>query len=413
MFRQMWTAVLAVIALVVAASCCTAAPASGNIPAQKKPGTNSIAMKMVLIPAGEFMMGNGHKAEDELTLLKPYYDVLWSTKYFDREYPQHRVRITRPFYMGAYHVTVGQFRQFAEASRYKTTAEESGIGAAGMDSVTGIYSNGEHREWSWRNPGYKQTDNHPVVSVSWDNAVAFCKWLGRKEGKTYRLPTEAEWEYACRARTTTRFYNGEDPEELADIANVWDQDCRSIFPPFLGHADISIAAHDGYVFTAPVGRFKPNAFRLYDMIGNAQQWCSDWFDEGYYSRSPTERPGRAKIRRASRRARMFMVPGARDRTVRPPGAGKCRRSPATIQAFALSVHSLLPKSARTRRNGRARTGRKRGRRRNRSKNEGVCYEASRSCDSGYWVVNRSVLLRLGWRRITSPWKTRLRPTRSE
>jgi formylglycine-generating enzyme required for sulfatase activity len=286
----MWTAILVVIAIVAAASCCASAPASGNIPAEKKPGTNSIRMKMVLIPAGEFMMGNGHKAEDELTLLKPYYNVLWSTKYFDREYPQHRVRITRPFYMGAYHVTVRQFRQFVEANRYRTTAEESRIGAAGMDSVTGIYSNGEHPEWSWRNPGFKQTDDHPVVSVSWYDAVAFCKWLSRKEGKTYRLPTEAEWEYACRARTTTRFYNGEDPEDLAEIGNIWDQDCRTVFPPAFGGGDISIAAHDGYVFTAPVGRFKPNAFRLYDMIGNAQQWCSDWFDEGYYSRSPKDDP---------------------------------------------------------------------------------------------------------------------------
>ena len=287
MLRQMWTAVLVVIAIVAAAWCCTAALASGNIRAEKKPGTNSIAMKIVLIPAGEFMMGNSHKAEDDLEVVKPYH---WCTvKYFDREYPRHRVRITRPFYLGAYAVTVGQFRRFVESTGYQTEAEKSGKGAAGIDPSTRL--NGNNPAWSWRSPGFKQTDSHPVVSVSWNDAVAFCKWLSRKESKRYSLPSEAEWEYACRAGSTTRFYNGEDPEKLADIANVYDLDCDAALPgpPRIKGVGV-IQAHDGYVYTAPVGSFRPNAFGLYDMTGNVQQWCADWDGDNYYRKSPVDDP---------------------------------------------------------------------------------------------------------------------------
>ncbi len=116
--------------------------------------------------------------------------------------------------------------------------------------------------------------------------MAFCKWLSRKESKNYRLPTEAEWEYACRAGTTTRYYNGDDPEMLAKIGNVADATYKVTFPDF----KYTIKASDGYVFTAPVGRFKPNALGLYDMQGNAGQWCSDWYDARYYAGSPTDDP---------------------------------------------------------------------------------------------------------------------------
>ena len=125
-----------------------------------------------------------------------------------------------------------------------------------------------------------------MVNVSWNDAVAFCKWLSRKEGKTYRLPTEAEWEYACRAGTTTRYYSGDDPETLAKVGNVADATAKAKFPDW----KCTIKASDGYVFTAPVGSFKPNAFGLYDMHGNAWQWCSDWYGEDYYAKSPTDDP---------------------------------------------------------------------------------------------------------------------------
>ncbi len=108
------------------------------------------------------------------------------------------------------------------------------------------------------------------MTVNWDDAVAFCEWLSKKEGKTYRLPTEAEWEYACRAGTATRYYSGDDPETLATVANVADATFKV---NFADEAYYGLRASDGYTYTAPVGRFKPNAFGLYDMHGNVWQWC--------------------------------------------------------------------------------------------------------------------------------------------
>ena len=195
------------------------------------------------------------------------------------------MRITKPFYLGTYHVTRGQFRQFVKDSGYKTDAEKGdNPGAWGWDAEKKTF--GFNKDYSWRNAGFEQTDEHPVVNVSWNDAVAFCKWLSKKEGKTYRLPTEAEWEYACRAGTTTRYYSGDDPETLAKVGNVADAAAKAKFPDW----KLTIKANDGYVFTSPVGKFKPNAFGLYDMHGNAWQWCADWYDESYYTKSPTDDP---------------------------------------------------------------------------------------------------------------------------
>ena len=245
-----------------------------------------VKMELVLIPAGEFKMGSGESAEETAVFFKKNYgmDFLTADSFKD-EHPQHRVRITKPFYLGAYHVTRGQFRQFVKDSGYKTDAEKGdNPGAYGWDAKKKTFD--FNKDYSWRNAGFEQTDEHPVVNVSWNDAVAFCKWLSKKEGKTYRLPTEAEWEYACRAGTTTRYSSGDDPETLAKVANVADATARAKFPDWKW----TIKASDGYVFTAPVGKFKPNAFGLYDMHGNAWQWCADWYDADYYTKSPTDDP---------------------------------------------------------------------------------------------------------------------------
>ena len=137
-----------------------------------------------------------------------------------------------------------------------------------------------------RTPGFPQTDDHPVVCVSWNDAVAFCEWLSSKEKRRYRLPTEAEWEYACRAGTRTYFWCGDDPEALPQVGNVADASLKEKF------ANYSYAIHgrDGYTFTSPVEAFAPNPFGLYDMHGNACQWCADWFDADYYHNSPLTDP---------------------------------------------------------------------------------------------------------------------------
>jgi formylglycine-generating enzyme len=245
-----------------------------------------VKMEITLIPAGEFMMGSGESAEETAEFFnKTYRAELSKEAIFKREHPQHRVRITKAFYLGTYHVTRGQFRQFVADTRYKTDAEKGEKpGAYGWNPVTKKI--GFNERYSWRNTGFEQTDEHPVVNVSWNDAVAFCKWLSKKEGKNYRLPTEAEWEYACRAGTTTRYYSGDDPETLSKVGNVADAAFKAKFPAAKG----TTKASDGYVFTAPVGKFKPNAFALYDMHGNAYEWCADWYDPEYYATSPVDDP---------------------------------------------------------------------------------------------------------------------------
>ena len=247
---------------------------------------NGIKLKMVLIPAGEFMMGSGGSAEEMAAFFDETYDTdSVSADYFRDEYPQHRVQITRPFYLGTYHVTRGQFRQFVADTGYKTDVEKG-------DGDDGQAWNPDKKKFEfngrcWHNAGFAQSDEHPVVNVSWRDAVAFCQWLSRKDGNTYRLPSEAEWEYACRAGTTTRYYSGDDPETLAKVANVPD---AAFNAKFTWHLKFAIKASDGYVYTSPVGSFQPNAFGLYDMHGNARQWCADWYGTGYYATSPTDDP---------------------------------------------------------------------------------------------------------------------------
>lgn len=253
--------------------------------------TNLLGMKLTLIPAGEFMMGS---ADDE-------------SEHQSDEGPIHRVRITKPFYLGVYEVTIGEFRQFVEATNYQTDAEKDGRGGWG-------YTGNDDRpfergpRFTWKETGFAQKDNQPVVNVSWNDAVAFCDWLSRKESETYRLPTEAEWEYACRAGTATRFYHGDDAAKIARVGNVADATMNQKFVDWIkvnsvDREKIGTASHsDGYVFTAPVGKFQANAFGLYDMQGNVWEWCADWDSAKYYHDSPTEDPqgpenGKAKIRR--------------------------------------------------------------------------------------------------------------------
>ena len=234
--------------------------------------TNSIGMKLVPIPAGEFMMGGTETAE---ALVKAFAAYHRKPEFFGDEYPRHRVRITRAYYLGKYEVTVGQFRRFVDATGYKTEAERDGTGGWGYNAATGKCE-GRNLKYNWRDPGFKQTDDYPVLNVTWNDAVAFCRWLSRKEGKTYRLPTEAEWEYAARAGTETRYSNGNDPAALAKVGNVKDAKGRTIFP-HVQELDMPPSGHPR--FTVPVGQFPPNCFGLCDMHGNVWEWCSDWYGE--------------------------------------------------------------------------------------------------------------------------------------
>ena len=217
--------------------------------------TNSIDMKLKLIKPGRFTMGSPKEEEGR----------------HDDEGPQHEVEISKAFYMGACPVTKGQFAAFVKDDGYLTDAEMDGKGGSAFNLAT---LNWEQKpEYTWRHPGFSQGDEHPVVEVSWNDATAFCAWLSKKEGKTYELPTEAEWEYASRAGTKTRFWCGDADASLQGNANIADAALKEKAPG----AAWPVAWDDGYAFTSPVGTFKANPWGLCDMGGNVCQWCSDWY----------------------------------------------------------------------------------------------------------------------------------------
>ena len=229
--------------------------------------TNSIGMKLVLIPPGEFMMGSTQEEVDQL--LKDAKEKNYDHWYIERlpaEAPRHRVRLTKPFYLGVCEVTVGAFRRFVDETGYTTDAEKDGKGGFGRDEKGGWV---QKPEFVWRNPGFTQTDANPVVNVGWNDAAAFCQWLSRKDGKEYRLPTEAQWEYACRAGSRGQYCFGNGESALGEYARYVENSGGQ--------------AH-------PVGGKKPNAWGLYDMHGNVWEWCADWLAGGYYADSPVDDP---------------------------------------------------------------------------------------------------------------------------
>jgi formylglycine-generating enzyme required for sulfatase activity len=263
--------------------------------AQPSTITTPTGLNLVLIPAGEFLMGGVEPAE---SLAQTYSRYHRPATYFADEYPQHRVRISRPFYMGQTEVTIAQFRQFTTETGYRTEAEIDGKGGWGYNAET-RKCEGRRTRFTWRDPGFPQSDNHPVVNVTWNDAQAFLQWLGKRDGHTYRLPTEAEWEYANRAGSTTRYNTGSDPLSLQPAANTLDDTGITEFPHV---GEELIASGAKIIFTAPVAQYRPNAWGLYDMHGNVWEWCSDWYGEKYYRKSPAADPqgprkGNVKVRR--------------------------------------------------------------------------------------------------------------------
>jgi formylglycine-generating enzyme len=182
---------------------------------------------------------------------------------------EHEVEITRDYWLGKTEVTVGQFRDFVADTGYQTEAEK-GDGAFGWDGDK--RKSVKDKRYNWRSPGFKQTDEHPVVCLSWNDAKAFCDWLAKKSGRPMRLPTEAEWERACRGGTQTSFHFGDDEEDLRLYANVADESFRKATKGGSG-----IKGDDGHAFTAPVRSLRPNAYGLYGMHGNACEWCADQY----------------------------------------------------------------------------------------------------------------------------------------
>jgi formylglycine-generating enzyme required for sulfatase activity len=141
----------------------------------------------------------------------------------------------------------------------------------------------ERSDRSWRNPGFPGNESYPAVCLDWNDAKAYAAWLARKTGKTYRLLTEAEWEYGARARTEPgaypRYSFGNNEKDLCRYGNGADQTAKSSIP---GAKDWTVApCNDGYAYTSPVGSFAANGFGLYDMQGNAWQWTEDCWHDNY------------------------------------------------------------------------------------------------------------------------------------
>jgi formylglycine-generating enzyme required for sulfatase activity len=256
------------------------------------PLVNSLGMTLVRIPAGAFLMGS----DESIAQLQKDYPLMERRRLEELadEAPVHQVRITKDFYMGATEVTVGQFRAFVEQSGYVPESIADGTGGYGYNAQYDASKTrrqdafeGRDTRYSWLNPGFPQSERHPVVNVTWGDAQALAKWLTQREGRTYRLPSEAEWEYAARAGTRTRYASGDAPESLLQVANTFDASAAPTWPQFATHA---LKGNDGFAFTAPVASFAPNAFGLYDMHGNAWEWTQDLYDENYYAHSPMNDP---------------------------------------------------------------------------------------------------------------------------
>ncbi len=214
---------------------------------------------MIVVPSGQFLMGAAAGEEERENL---------ADEFRHRSQPQRKVKIER-LAVGRFEVTRGQYRVFAEA-----TAR----GAEGCFAWSGDRFELDPAR-SWRSPGYAQGDTHPAVCVSWEDAGAYVRWLTQRTGRTYRLLSEAEWEYTARAGTRTPRYWGDDADMACTYANGADRTTAASAP---GAGALGIAnCDDRHAYTAPVGAFRANAFGLHDMLGNVGEWTQDCWNANY------------------------------------------------------------------------------------------------------------------------------------
>jgi formylglycine-generating enzyme len=222
-------------------------------------------MEFVWVPGGCYAMGCENNSND-----------------CDKdEHPSHEVCVDG-FWMASKEVTVGQFRRFVEATGHRTDAEKNGwswvysFTARNWENKPGI---------NWRNPGFPQDDRHPVVHVSWHDAQAMLRWLGEKSKGQYQLPTEAQWEWACRAGSRSARFWGNQPDDTCRYANVADRSAQERIPAIKAHG-----CSDGFPFTAPAASFAANGYGLYDMLGNVWEWCQDVYNPSGYSQHQKNNP---------------------------------------------------------------------------------------------------------------------------
>jgi len=260
-------------------------------------GTDSLGTQFVRLPAGEFRMGaSKHDGTNVIETTHPYDtipDGVGSTYEMRfKESPAHQVRLTEPFEIATHEVTVDQWKRFLEATGYHSTVEAAGgILTPVPDDRPGVLMIDTLPEADWQSPGFEQAGNHPVVGISWEDANAFCQWMTQVEGRQYRLPTEAEWEYACRAGTDTIYSTGNDPQDVVKTGNMADASFAELYSDATARQRVIEVAKrhdDGYVYTAPIGSYPPNPWGLHDMHGNVWEWTNDIYLEKEYQRRMRE-----------------------------------------------------------------------------------------------------------------------------
>lgn len=233
--------------------------------------TSFIAPEMVLIPAGSFKMGSNEGESDE----KPVHEVQLDS-----------------FYLAKYEVTVGEFKKFIENTGYQTDADKDG-GSNLWNGNEWEKENGVN--WKYDAEGNVQPTanyDHPEIHVSWNDATAYTKWLSKKTGLNYRLPTEAEWEYAAGNGSKHTKYSWGNGDPLGKQGgNVADETGATRFNWAKSTENIFVSYNDGFASTAPIGSFNANELGLYDMSGNVWEWCQDWYGNDYYAKSPASNPG--------------------------------------------------------------------------------------------------------------------------
>ncbi|RFP10137.1 MULTISPECIES: SUMF1/EgtB/PvdO family nonheme iron enzyme [unclassified Duganella] len=206
---------------------------------------------MVTLKGGEFVMGSTANPKNDD---------------YPASEPLHTVNI-KSYRLSRYETTVGQFRQFIEATGYKADGDCWKLAANdwGMDSGKA----------GWNAAVNAPSDYHPVMCVSWDDAHAYLQWLSKQTGRHFRLPSEAEWEYAARAGASSRYPYGDDPAALCQYANVYDRSGKTAITRITGKDRKEIACDDQAELTTVVGMYQANAYGLYDMLGNVGELVED------------------------------------------------------------------------------------------------------------------------------------------
>ena len=313
--------IAALAALVLALAGCTVQPAGDTA------RDCAVCPEMVTLPAGSYLMGT---AEGD-RLIDPR-----TGKPATNDGPQHRVTLAEPFAIGRYEITVGEFAAFIDDTGYET-----------VDRCMEFSKENAFRigtDVNWGNTGFRQLPGQPVVCVSWYDAIAYTEWLSELTGEPYRLPSEAEWEYAARAGALGPYHWGDDAADSCAYANVRSPGADAISPR-QAESDVvdGFPCDDGFAHSSPAGSYAANDFGLHDMQGNAWEWMADCNHKDYTG-APAD--GSAWLEDEGTECRFGVIRGGSfinrvERSSVTVRAGRPRSSGATNMGFRVAKGDTL------------------------------------------------------------------------